>query len=98
MPNEAFFSSNSQTFGLGQTILADKFWGIFGIFSQSAQLAPKVSDTVKKRLHWASIVFATRVCAKITLLLIKGPSITLFSRERLYYNAIAECEIACGVS
>ena len=28
------FSSNSQTFGLGQTIWADKFWGIWGIFGQ----------------------------------------------------------------
>ena len=32
MPNEAFFSSKSQTFGLGQTIWADKFLGIFGQF------------------------------------------------------------------
>ena len=33
-PNEALFSSKSQTFGLGQTIWADKFWGIaFGVFS-----------------------------------------------------------------
>jgi hypothetical protein len=32
MANEAFFSSKSQTFGLGQTIWADKFWGIFGRF------------------------------------------------------------------
>ena len=31
-PNEDFFSSKSQTFGLGQTILADKFWGIWGNF------------------------------------------------------------------
>jgi hypothetical protein len=30
MPNEAFFSSKFQTFGLGQTI-----WGILGIFEQS---------------------------------------------------------------
>ena len=30
---EAFFHQ-SQTFGLGQTIWADKFWGIWGIFSQ----------------------------------------------------------------
>ena len=29
-----FFSSKSQTFGLGQTIWADKFWGICGIFCQ----------------------------------------------------------------
>ena len=28
------FSSKSQTFGLGQTIWADKFWGILGIFGQ----------------------------------------------------------------
>ena len=28
-PNEAFFSSNSQTFGLGQTI-----WGIWDIFEE----------------------------------------------------------------
>ena len=28
------FTSKSQTFGLGQTILADKFWDIWGIFSQ----------------------------------------------------------------
>ena len=33
-PNEALFSSKSQTFGLGQTILADKFWGIRGSFRQ----------------------------------------------------------------
>ena len=35
-PNEAFLSSSkSQTFRLGQTNWADKFWGIFGIFSQT---------------------------------------------------------------
>ena len=28
--DEAFFSMISQTFGLGQTNWADKFWGIFG--------------------------------------------------------------------
>ena len=28
-------SSKSQSFGLGQTNLADKFWGIWGIFSQT---------------------------------------------------------------
>jgi hypothetical protein len=28
------FSAKSQTVGLGQTIWADKFWGIWGIFSQ----------------------------------------------------------------
>jgi hypothetical protein len=28
-------SSKSQMFGLGQTNWADKFWGIWGIFSQS---------------------------------------------------------------
>ena len=27
-PNEALFSSKSQTFGRGQTIWADRFWGI----------------------------------------------------------------------
>jgi hypothetical protein len=32
-PNEAFLSK-SQTFGLRQTIWADKFWGILGIFGQ----------------------------------------------------------------
>jgi hypothetical protein len=31
---EAFFSSKTQTFGLGQTNWADKFWGIWGIFGQ----------------------------------------------------------------
>ena len=34
-PNEAFFSSKSGTFGLGQTNWADKFWGIWGIFGQT---------------------------------------------------------------
>ena len=34
MPNEAFFFIEIQTFGLGQTIWADKFWGIWGIFCQ----------------------------------------------------------------
>ena len=29
-PPKVFFSSKSKTFGLGQTIWADKFWGIFG--------------------------------------------------------------------
>ena len=29
---EVFFSLKSQTFGLEQTIWADKFWGIWGIF------------------------------------------------------------------
>ena len=33
-PNEAFFSSKSQAYGLGQTIWADKFCGIWGIFVQ----------------------------------------------------------------
>jgi hypothetical protein len=28
------FLSKSQTFGLGQTIWADNFWGIWGIFEQ----------------------------------------------------------------
>ena len=31
-PNEAFFSSKSQTFELGQTIWADRFWGIWGTY------------------------------------------------------------------
>ena len=31
-PNEALFSSKSQIFGIGQTIWADNFWGIWGIF------------------------------------------------------------------
>ena len=30
-PNEAFFFLKSKTFGLGQTIWAEKFWGIWGI-------------------------------------------------------------------
>jgi hypothetical protein len=30
----SIFSSKSQTFGLGQIIWADKFWGILGIFGQ----------------------------------------------------------------
>jgi len=33
-PNEAFFSLKSRTFGLGQAIWADKFWGIWGIFDR----------------------------------------------------------------
>ena len=33
-PNEALLSSNSLTFGLGQTIWADKFWGICCIFGR----------------------------------------------------------------
>ena len=33
-PNEAIFSSKSQTFGLGQTISANKFLGLWGIFGQ----------------------------------------------------------------
>ena len=33
--NEAFFSLESRTFGLGQTNWADKFWGIWGIFGQT---------------------------------------------------------------
>ena len=33
-PNEALFSAKSQTFGLGQTIWEDKFWGIWGTFGQ----------------------------------------------------------------
>ena len=32
--NEAFFSSKSQTFGLGQTIWEDKFFGIWVIFGR----------------------------------------------------------------
>ena len=31
-PNEALFLLKSRTFGLGQTIWADKFWGISGQF------------------------------------------------------------------
>jgi hypothetical protein len=30
-PNEAFLFLKSRTFGLGQTIWAEKFWGIWGI-------------------------------------------------------------------
>ena len=33
-PHEAFFSSKSQTFGFEQTNWANKFWAIWGIFSQ----------------------------------------------------------------
>jgi hypothetical protein len=33
MPNEAFFLLKFRTFGLGQTNWADKFLGIWGIFS-----------------------------------------------------------------
>ena len=33
-PNQALFLSKSQTFGLGQTIWADKFWAIWGIFGR----------------------------------------------------------------
>ena len=35
MPNEAFFSLKSRTFGLGQTNWADKFKSISGIFVQT---------------------------------------------------------------
>ena len=35
MPNEAFFSLKSRTFGLGQTNWADKFKTISGIFVQT---------------------------------------------------------------
>jgi hypothetical protein len=31
---DARFSSKSQIFGLGQTIWADKFWNIWGVFGQ----------------------------------------------------------------
>ena len=31
----SFFSLKSQTFGLGQTSWADKFWGILGIFGRT---------------------------------------------------------------
>jgi len=34
-PNEAFFSLKSRTFGLGQAIWANKFWGIWDIFGQT---------------------------------------------------------------
>jgi hypothetical protein len=34
-PNEALFSLISQTFGLGQTKWADKFWGTLGIFGRT---------------------------------------------------------------
>ena len=30
-PNEAFFHQNPKNFGLGQTIWADQFWGVWGI-------------------------------------------------------------------
>ena len=33
-PNEAFFHQNPKLFWLGQTIWADKSWGIWGIFGQ----------------------------------------------------------------
>jgi hypothetical protein len=33
-PNEAFSHQQPQTFGLGQTIWADTFWGIWGIFGR----------------------------------------------------------------
>ena len=33
-PNEAFFHRNPKTIGLAQTIWADKFWGIWGIFGR----------------------------------------------------------------
>ena len=83
---------------IGDNILAENTTNTLKVIQLICPIGPKVWDIVGKRLHWESIVLATKVCAKITLLLIKGPSITLFSRERLYYNAIAECEIACGVS
>ena len=34
----SLFSSKSQTFGLGQTIWEDKYWGIWYIFSQLGKL------------------------------------------------------------
>jgi hypothetical protein len=34
-PMKPFFYQKSQTFGLGHTIWADKFWGILGIFGQT---------------------------------------------------------------
>ena len=33
-PHEAFFSLKYETFGFEQTIWADTFWGIWGIFSR----------------------------------------------------------------
>ena len=33
-PMKPFFLLKSRTFGLGQTIWADKFWGIWGFFSR----------------------------------------------------------------
>jgi hypothetical protein len=30
----SLFSTKFQTFGLGQTIWADKFWGVWGIFGR----------------------------------------------------------------
>ena len=38
--NEALFFSKSKTIGLGQTIWADKFWGIFGRFISFGTVSP----------------------------------------------------------
>jgi hypothetical protein len=54
-PNEAFFLSKSQTFGLGQTTWADNFggiWGIFGWFigSHLATVSPLSMFSINKPL------------------------------------------------
>jgi hypothetical protein len=50
MPNEAFFSSKSQTFGFGQAIWAVNF-GAFGVFSaDSCPCFPLIDHYFYKKL------------------------------------------------
>jgi hypothetical protein len=54
-----FFLSKSQTFGVGQTIWADKFWGIWGIFSAKLS-APILVLSINQPLFLQKTTFISK--------------------------------------
>jgi hypothetical protein len=54
------FSLKSRTFGLGQTNWADKFWGIWGIFSRTVSNCKHpfwYSESLVHVFHYSIIIF-----------------------------------------
>ena len=51
------FSLKSRIFGLGQTNWADKFWGIWGIFSQSITTHFWYGESLVHVFQYSTIIF-----------------------------------------
>ena len=73
-PRESSFRK-SQTFGLGQTNWADKFWGIWGIFGQTISTH---FDTLKSFVHVYCFPLFNHYFYKKLSLHIHIPNIYLF--------------------